>query len=93
MYVAFLHSQLDFGLKKIEHAKGLIAYYEAQVAEYHLLLDVHVYSEQKKKEITTQTQMKSEHLESKMRKKSLRRTLIVFAYHRLFYQFILAYFV
>lgn len=49
MSVAFLHSQIDFGLQHIVHANELISYYEAQVAKYHLLLMLVSILDQKKK--------------------------------------------
>lgn len=40
----FLQTHIHFGLKQIVASKELIAHYENQIAEYHLLLDVAVYS-------------------------------------------------
>lgn len=51
---SFVQSKVAFGLAQIEHAKAhiqlytrQIAYFENQVADYRLLLEVGVFSEQK----------------------------------------------
>lgn len=45
-----LQVQINFGIKHTVHSKDLIAHYEAQVAEYRILLDVVVHFGKKKRE-------------------------------------------
>lgn len=45
---SFMQEKINFGLQQIGYAKELNSHYEAQVVEYHLLLDVAVHSDQKR---------------------------------------------